>query len=285
MQTSDPVVAFLDAMESAGMKPVEPIASKLGKELVRFQCDGDRNGRRNGWAVLHLDATPAGAFGHYAFGISETWRANSGRCLSRGERAALSREYEEARRQRDAEILVAQETAAAECMRRWDTAGPVDPQHAYLVRKRISGEGLRQSADRLVVPMRDDAGKLWNVQRIGPDGSKRFAKGGKQKGLHLVLGKPADTVLIAEGFSTAASVRRATGHAAVVAFSKDNLKATALSIRDRWPDAEIIICADDDAHLEVHPRILKNLGVEAANDAARAVGGRVAMPPRSQSYD
>ena len=103
--------------------------------------------------------------------------------------------------------------------------------------------------------------------------------------MHLILGEPGATVLIAEGYSTAASVRRATGHAAVVVFSEDNLKATALSIRSRWPDAEIIICADDDAHLVAHPRIQRNLGVEAAQDAAHAVGGRVALPPRNPNHD
>ena len=285
MANSDPVTAFLDAMAAAGMKPIEPIAGKLGKGLVRFRCGGDGPGRRNGWAVLHLDGRPAGAFGHYKMGITERWRSGSSDRLTPAERRALARQYRETKKQRDAERLAMHEATAADCARLWDLAAAADPSHPYLVRKCVAGEGLKQSGNRLFVPMLDDKGKIWNLQRIAPDGAKRFARGGRQHGLYLILGHPGSTVLIAEGYSTAASVRRATGHAAVVAFSKDNLKATALSINARWPDAEIIICADDDAHLVSNPRVQENLGVQAAEDAARAVGGRVAMPPRSNPHD
>ena len=286
MAATDPISAFIDAMVAAGMTPVEPIAVKLASGgLIRFECEGDRKGRKNGWAVLHLDGMPAGAFGHHAFGISQSWRANATRVLSHGERADLAREWEAGRRKRDTEALARQEGVASECQRVWSNSRSADPFHPYLMRKRISGEGIRQTGSRLIVPMLDGVGQLWNIQRIGPDGQKRFTKGGRQKDLHLVLGQPAGTILIAEGFSTTASLRRATGHASVVAFSKDNLTATARSIRARWPDAEIIICADDDAHLVSNPRVLNNLGVEAAQEAARAVGGRVVLPPRSNPND
>lgn len=285
MLSGDAIAAFIDAMDAAGMKPAEPIAGKLGKELVRFQCEGDSKGRRNGWAILHLDGVPAGAFGNYKLGISERWRSGSVERLSPAERRERARQFREEKQRREAERLATHEATAADCEQMWEIAGAVDPAHAYLVRKRITGEGLKQSGNRLFVPMFDAQGKVWNLQRIAPDGTKRFAKGGRQQGLHLILGAPGDVVLIAEGYATTATVRQATGHAAVVAFLKDNLTATALTIRARWPDAEIIICADDDAHLVAHPRIQKNLGVEAANDAARAVGGRAAIPPRRASND
>lgn len=285
MSASDPVSAFLDAMDAAGMKPVEPIAGNLGNRLVRFQCEGDPKGRKNGWAILHLDGRPAGAFGNYRMGISQRWRSGSTERLSPVERRKIARLYREAKERREAERLALHEATAARCALMWSIAAPADPAHPYLTKKRVAGEGLRQSGDRLLVPMFDEHGKLWNLQRIGSDGTKRFAKGGRQQGLYLTLGEPGATVLITEGYSTAASVRRATKHPAVVAFSKDNLTSTALSIRGRWSDAEIIICADDDAHLVAHPRIQRNLGVEAAVDAARAVGGRVALPPRNQKHD
>lgn len=278
--SADHVAAFIDAMTEAGMKPIEPIAGKLGKKKIRFRCDGDRKGRQNGWAILHLDGMPAGAFGNYKLGIYERWRAGSTERLSREERSALARQFREEKRRREAEALAEQVRVAADCEGVWSLAGPADPAHPYLVKKGIEGEGLRQSGSRLYVPMRDEAGKLWNIQRISPDGTKLFSKGARQAGLHLIVGEPGAKILIAEGYSTGASVRRATGHAVVIAFSWKGLKPVAISIRERFSDAEIIICADDDAHLVDHPRIAKNLGVEAAQDAARAVGGRVAMPPR-----
>lgn len=278
--TTDHVTAFIEAMTVAGMKPVEPIAGKLGKGLVRFRCDGDGKGRKNGWAILHLDGRPAGAFGNYKLGVSERWRAGSADRVSREERVAMARQYREEQRRRDADLRAVQEATASDCQRLWSEASAADPTHPYLVKKGIAGEGLRQCGNRLYVPMYDDAGKLWNIQRIGPDGTKLFAKGGRQQGLHVVLGEPGAKILIAEGYATGASVRRATGYAAAVAFSWKGLTAIARMIRVSFPDAEIIVCADDDAHLVNHPKIGRNIGVEAAQDAARAVGGRVAMPPR-----
>jgi putative DNA primase/helicase len=278
--TTEHVSAFIDAMTAAGMKPIDPIAGKLGPDRIRFRCEGDRKGKLNGWAVLHLDGRPAGAFGNWKLGISERWRADSAERLSREERIAMAAQFREEKRKRDAELLAVQEATASDCQRLWTEASAADPAHAYLVKKGIAGEGLRQSGNRLYVPMYDDTGKLWNIQRISPDGTKLFAKGGRQAGLHLVLGEPGAKILIAEGYATGASVRRATGYAAAIAFSWKGLTPVALMMRKCFPDAEIIVCADDDAHLVNHPKIGRNIGVEAAQDAARAVGGRVAMPPR-----
>ena len=66
--------AFIETMEASGVKPVEPISHELlSGQLVRFQVDGDRAGRRNGWARLFLDGRPAGVFGCHKRQISEKW--------------------------------------------------------------------------------------------------------------------------------------------------------------------------------------------------------------------
>jgi len=73
MSEADTRLAFLSAMEAVGMKPVEGIMSRLGPDLLRFRCEGDKPGKLNGWAVLHLDGVPAGAFGNYRLGLSQKW--------------------------------------------------------------------------------------------------------------------------------------------------------------------------------------------------------------------
>lgn len=283
MQNSNVVADFLGAMESAGMKPAEPIATRLGSAIVRFQCEGDRNGKQNGWAVLHLDARPAGAFGNYRLGISERWRADCTETLSRDESRARTSQYHEEKIKRDAVIREQHETTAVASRNRWERAGEVDSTHPYLVAKGITGEGLKLEGNRLLVPMLGADGLLWNLQAIAPDGAKRFAKGGKQGGLHLLLGDPVAAVAVAEGYGTGAVVRRATGLPVAVAFSGKNLTATAIAMRQRFPGADIIIAADDDAHLIDHPHIKRNLGLDHAHAAAQAVGGRVAVPPRKSA--
>jgi putative DNA primase/helicase len=128
--------------------------------------------------------------------------------------------------------------------------------------------------------MRDQDGRLWNLQRICEDGQKRFLKGGRTEGLFLLIGEPDGVICIGEGVATVAAVRRATGYAVAAAFSAKNLEPVARAISASWPDCDLIIAADDDVHLTGHPTINKNVGLEAAHAAALAVGGRVAMPPR-----
>ncbi len=281
-RSSECIPDFISAMEAYGVRPTEPIAQALaGGELIRFACEGDRAGKRNGWAVLHTDGRPAGTFGNFRLGLSEKWKADAeAERLSPHERRARAKAWREQALRREADKAAMQRTSAAGCVERWDRGGRVDPAHPYLVAKGISGEGLRQSGDRLLVPMRDASGILWNLQAIGPDGTKRFAKGGRQSGLFCQIGTPDAVVCIAEGYATGAAVRRATGHAIAVAFSGDNLTATAIAIRDLFPDFDIVIAADDDPHLIDNPHIRKNKGLEDAHAAAQAVGGRVALPPR-----
>ena len=87
---NDAIPAFIATMASAGIVPLESISSALASgELIRFRAEGDKPGRRNGWAILHLDGTPAGCFGHYRLGVRATWRSGETRDLSRADRQAV----------------------------------------------------------------------------------------------------------------------------------------------------------------------------------------------------
>ena len=101
---------------------------------------------------------------------------------------------------------------------------------------------------------------------------KRFLKRGAVAGGYLSIGKPSGTICIAEGFATAATVYEATGHAVVAAFTAGNLEAVARSMRSKFPEANLIMCADDDHGTSGNP------GLTKATEAARAIGGLVAVP-------
>ncbi len=281
MNSSDIIVAFLNAMAASGIEPAEPIGNRLlSGELIRFPTK-DKPRHRNGWAVLHLDGKPAGSFGAYHLGVSEKWRLDDGRKLTAEERVEAQRQWRAAAERRAKEKFRRQEAAAGEAERLWNASGPLSPEHLYLVRKSMPGEGLRQYGNVLLVPMRDIDGKLWNLQRIAPDGSKRFLFGGRTEGLFFSVGSGGPTLCIGEGIATMAAVRAATGYATTAAFSAENLEPVARLIRKRWPNLDLVICADNDAHLVNHPRIRRNLGVEYATAAAKAVGGRLAIPGRA----
>jgi putative DNA primase/helicase len=282
--SADVIAAFLQAMGAAGIEPAEPIEDRLltGQRFY-FRATLDKPRQRKAWAFLRLDARPAGAFGHFKADVHQRWRFACSSRLSAAERHDLSRKAREAAARREAVLLEQHRAASSLCQHRWQQGAAVDPNHPYLRAKGIAGEGLRQSRDFLLVPMLDSEGLLWNIQTIAADGAKRFANGARQKGLHLLVGDVRDRLAIAEGYGTAAVIRRATGLPVAVAFSASNLVATAKAMRARFPAVDIVIGADDDAHLVEHPTIKRNLGLDAARAAAQAVGGRVALPPRTSA--
>ncbi|OHT18888.1 toprim domain-containing protein [Edaphosphingomonas haloaromaticamans] len=278
---SNPVADFMDAMATAGIRPIEPIAVKLASgHPVRFRAIGDKPGRRNGWAWLHLDGVPAGVFRHYRLGIRTVWRAGSDpRSLSPAERRAIMAQARESEARRKAETVAKQEAAAGAARDLWRGAGKADPAHGYLARKGLPPFGIRQYGDALLVPMVDPGFRLWNVQRMYPDGRKLFLSGGRTDGLfwpHAVYmqdGRPsAGPLVIGEGFATMAAVHHATGYGVVAAMFARNLKTVARAMRELFPSRTLIIAADDDRHLP------ENLGLDAARKAAQAVGALLAVP-------
>lgn len=289
---TDPVSEFLAAMGAAGILPVEPIADKLAAgDPVRFRADGDKPGRRNGWAWLHLDGVPAGVFRHYRLGVRTVWRSGSDpRSLSPAERRAIMATARENKARRKAEALAKQEAAAGTARELWRDAGKADPAHGYLARKSLPSFGIRQHGDALLVPMVDPGFRLWNVQRIYADGRKLFLSGGRTEGLFwshgafVQDGRPsAGPLVIGEGFATMAAVHHATGHGVVAAMSARNLETVARSMRKLFPSRTLIVAADDDRHLS------ENIGLEAAQRAAESIGALLATPlplgPETRSAD
>lgn len=272
----DAIADFIHAMEIEGIRPVEPVNQRLASgELIRFRCDGDGKGRQNGWAILYLDDRPAGAFGNYRLGLSRKWRADRDLSLSPEERARLTVEWAAAKQRREDERRHSEYEASHDAQEIWANAQPASADHPYVAKKRLDAFALRQSGDKLLVPMYDADGKLWNLQRIAPDGTKRFLRGGRTESLFCIISPDqlGDTVFVGEGYATMDAVRRASNAMCLVAFSAKNLLPVARIWADLRPDLNYVICADNDAHLE------RNIGLEAARAAAEEIGAEYVVPP------
>ena len=193
--------------------------------------------------------------------------------------------------QRDRESTAAQHAATAlQAVERWDKASDKPPQATaapYLARKGVQGYGVRYEANGAVlVPLRDAAGTLWNLQTILPakpttGSDKLFMKGGRKSGLWHMLGATADSaapsrVLIAEGYATAASLHQATGYPVACAFDAGNLKAVAINLRAAYPAAALVLCGDDDHDTQASTG--RNAGKEKVTAAAQAVKGVAVFP-------
>jgi putative DNA primase/helicase len=145
------------------------------------------------------------------------------------------------------------------------------PITGYMERKKIAdhyGTGTAPDSElnpSLVIPMRDIEGDIWNLQRIFDDGNKRPLTGGRISGLmHIIGGSVEKEAYICEGYSTGASIYLATQKPVVVAFNCHNLVKVAVALSDKYPNAKLTICGDDDAYGE------KNAGRECAEEAAEA---------------
>lgn len=263
---------FIAAMAAAGIEPMKPPLDLVDGQLVRFRAVGDKPGARNAWAVYHSTPTPHGAFGSWRTGVHETWRGRPGRAYTAAERAELRRQEVAQREQHHAEQERVHAAGRERARRLWRTARPATTEHPYLEAKGVAPYGIRRLRDMLLVPARDVDGVLHTLQFIGIDGSKRFLTGGRISGCYCAIGQPAEDLYLCEGFATGATVYAATAAAVAVCFSAGNLKPVALALRAKFPDARLVIAADNDAGTAGNP------GVRAACEAAAAVGALVAVP-------
>ena len=190
------------------------------------------------------------------------------RPLSAAEHNAIQAWAQAASTQRREELALRHARGRERAARIWSTAKLAPADHPYLVSKEVLAHGLRVYGDALVVPVRDTAGELHGLQFIGAGGIKRFLKGTVVQGHCFQIGgtggpsEGLETVCVAEGFATGASIHEATGHPVAVAFHAGNLAAVAQTIRDKHPQTDIVVCADDDRDTTGNP------GVTLARQAA-----------------
>ncbi len=266
---TEATILFRDALQSV-YGPLDWIPEPDGA-IHRFRVPEDKPGSLNGWYVLYLDGIASGAFGSWKAGGASTWCSREP--VDAREAAQIRERVELARRQREAEQRQRHERAVAKANHLWRNARRASPDHPYLVAKGVRSYGLRQRGAELLVPLYLD-GRLVNLQRIAPDGGKRFLFGGRIKGTYSPLGiiQPGAVLCICEGWATGASLHQHGGYAVAAAMNAGNLMPAAMGLRSRYPAQPIVVAGDDDRLTEGNP------GRAAANAAAAAVGGEVAFP-------
>lgn len=241
-------------------------------EIHRFRTETDNRGQRSGWYVLHLGDVPAGAFGNWKTGAKETWCAVSRARLTPAEREAMTRRIcqQQAliRQQREMHHRATAMTAQT----RWDWSQAASPEHAYLQAKQVKPYNLQQLNNVLLVPMTDGQ-TLVNLQRIFPDGEKRFLAGGRVKGCYSpIQGNDSTPLYICEGWATGATIHALKGVSVACAMNAGNLLPVAQTLRARHPGRYLIIAGDNDRHTEGNP------GKTAAINAAHAIGAEWMVP-------
>lgn len=260
-------------------------------EKHRIDLIGEQSGKHTGFYTGYLDGVPNGYAMNNKTGEEVRWKQKGYVCTSEDKkRLEALAEHKNATREKQ---TMDKQNKASERSQQvlkdyYKPATEATSQIPYLAAKGIQatkGTFVHLTEGTLAVPMRDTAHKHWSTQYISAeDNSKSFAKGGKLEGcLHLIGDEPlsvakTDTIIIAEGYSTAASIAEAvSGVTVIVAFNGNNLKHVATSIRETFPEKNIVIAADNDKELIINNE-KRNIGVEKATEAAEAVNATVVIP-------
>jgi putative DNA primase/helicase len=256
---------FKTAMREHGIEP--PVNVIADGVLHRF----DAHKKGAGWYTLHSGEYWAGAFGDWSLDIKAKWRQDS---PVRTVISAQQRdEWDKKRKQVEKAKLDLAAKAAKRCHYIYNSS-EIAKIHPYCQSKGINLGALTHNArisdGVLLIPIINIDNKIVNLQTITSDGTKKFTYGAQITGCFGVVGiLDRDIFYIAEGWATAYAVVCYFKKACFVAFSAGNLKPVAINLRSLYPDATIIIAADND---------LSGVGENAAIAAASAVGGSYIIP-------
>jgi putative DNA primase/helicase len=255
----------------------------MNGEAQRIPAVNDKRGELTIFYIAHEDGVPNGYAENNRTKQVIRWKA-TGQHLSPEAKADLAAEAEQkryARKQAERELYKATAQRLGEELR-INNSGVKQTQ--YHKAKQIEATpGAPSRNGDVLVPGYDVDGKLWTIQYIKEDGTKRFAKDSRKHGCFHVVGAPngaaalqkiamSPVVVIAEGYATAATLAEHGKVPTLAAYDSGNLLSVATSIRERWPDKAIVIAGDDDHRIESNP------GREKALVAAEAVAGVAIFP-------
>ena len=299
---------FAKALEKAGFR-LDGLP-KMDDKIYRVPLQGGPPNNKDGAYYATMKAErPNGWLKNHQTGEYQAW-IYSGQELSADSKEALKREAlarQQARAEKAEKIAMAKWAqgldVAQEFASQIDGLVPTDElvKNPFLEVAGINAVGgVRRDDDgNLMVPGVNIEGRLQTVQTIRPNGEAHFEKGGSRVGVMCVIDgfeiiskKDQETglpvfrseytdhgdenmnrdLLIAEDYATGASLHMATGLPVAVAFFPDNLVSVASVIREKYPDSNLLVCANN------HPERASNLCLKKAEEAAHTVGGKVVVP-------
>ena len=264
---------ILDFMLSLEIQPYDESDLILDGELRRYRIHDDKSSEKSGAYCIHSDGWPAGFVQDWRKGIKENWRYDISGLDDEQRKYFNSEEYrkkcEEQERRAEAARKAKHLERSGFARKLWEKLQPAPEDHPYLQRKHVNSYGLRFNPswydgpidslkDCLAVPLKDKDGQLMSIQWIPADSGqhKLFYQGAELKGaffsieLEKLKTNSAQVVLLGEGYATMAKVHELTGYPVAAAMSCHRLQEIAGIIHNDFPNAKIIITADNDHKTE-----------------------------------
>jgi putative DNA primase/helicase len=283
MDTNDQNV--IEQMADNGLKGSFTNSLSIDGKMHRVRPDWEPKAKKKrGFYIFWYFCTDSGKnyiVGTYGwFKGSETYKFNvslkSGVVLTQAEKKRFAQEQEE--KQKLAKVERQKEIAATEkrALDIWNKL-PTQGRSPYLQRKKVTAFNIRFTRGSIVLPVYGFDRVLSGLQFIDPEGNKKFLTGTVKKGRFCILGEsinPSGYMAICEGYATGASIRMATNWIVFIAFDAGNLIHVAKAVREKYRQAKIVICGDDDFGNPCNPGRVK------AEQTAKDVKGVAVFPVR-----
>lgn len=263
---------FLNRIKAGGVIENTVIADG---EKHRIAVDGDKGKEQSGFYVLHADGVANGYFMNNRTGEEIKWssKEHSYNSMTPEEKAEMKALYNAKKAEREQADTILTEKAEKALYAKFMNKEAIN-EHTYLSNKMIEPtQNIYAGNDNTItVPLYNVDGRLKSAQYISEDGEKRFAKNTNKVGaFHVVDGNAADlksatSIVIAEGYATAASINEAIkepGLKVIAAMSASNIEHTVKAITEKYPAINIVIAADNDLNNKIG-----NIGLNAANAVA-----------------
>ena len=278
----DPTAELLGAMAAHGLHPKQ---IRWDSNFHRFPGVGQKGRGDNGWIKAFVDQRGA-RFGDWRTKLYVKWPDKPIEGMKRLTAAEVSEKKKIADEQRKKDAAKATKTIRS----LWSRAKACT-EHPYLEAKEIVDApflrwvpDLKTGEPILLIPMFNADGYLMSLQRIWPNGDrKQMWQPGGSVGLYNTIGadryKTTKILYVCEGWATGWSIHLATKCAVIVAFFDGGLTTVGQIMREKFPKAKLIFCADNDRWSPVKREDkLVNPGVYAARTAGQECKGSVAIP-------
>ena len=275
------LTTFKFALEKQGLI-ISGLPIMDGK-IHRVKTTTDKGREMSGAYSGFLNEYPAGFIQNFKTGIKENWKMPlenvkqniiNYQTINKNSASHINNNIKQ-------DILELQQKTALKIEKEYSEAHWAYSNHPYLIKKGFSENFyLKQdSKGSLLIPLKDENGKIWSVQRIFPNGDKIIGiiktKEEKEQGIeysarksgcfHIIGAKSLEyckEFIIAEGFATAATIYKALEKPVIMGVDAGNLLKIVEALKDKFQNIPITIIADNDRKRELQG--FSNVGVETA---------------------
>lgn len=299
IDTNEALIQFKEALNAQGLIVDTPI---MNGKIQRCQTIDDKAGEKSGAYKGFLDGYPAGYIQNFKTGYKANWKFKldnqiKQRTITNQEKKVFYENTTEKER-----LLNLQLKTALRLEKEFKEAKTLEESHPYLLKKGLNElYNIKIKIDNfqnILIPLKDENGKIWSLQRISKDGKKIIGviknKEEREKNIEYSARKKGcfytqkplkeqDEFLLCEGFATAMTIQKALNKTTIMAVDAANMIDVAKKLNEKYPNKKITIFADNDLKQEIKGK--NNIGIDIANKIKKELNNVKVIIPKINSYE